>query len=64
MKVASTFLRMLSTRKKSNYPTKSRINVIAVKKGREKDENILKLVELYHTPKVQEFIKENLRVPR
>lgn len=41
-----------------NDSTKSRINVIAVKKGREKDENLLKLVELYHTPKVQEFIKE------
>ena len=41
-----------------NDSTKSRINVIDVKKGREKDENLLKLVELYHTPKVQEFIKE------
>ena len=41
-----------------NDSTKSRINVIAVKKGREKDEKLLKLVELYHTPKVQEFIKE------
>ena len=44
-----------------NDSTKSRINVIAVKKGREKDENLLKLVELYHTPKVQEFIKEKFQ---
>ena len=45
-------------KEENNDSTKSRINVIAVKKGREKDENLLKLVELYHTPKVQEFIKE------
>ena len=39
-----------------NDSTKSRINVLAVKAGREKDEKLLKLVEFYHLPKVQEYV--------
>ena len=41
-----------------NAATKSRINVIAVQKGRETDENLLKLVELYHNPVVQAYIEK------
>ena len=39
-----------------NDSTKSRVNVLAVKAGREKDEKLLKLVEFYHLPKVQEYV--------
>lgn len=36
--------------------TKSRINVIVVKKGKETDESFKKLVDLYHTKEAQEYI--------
>ena len=44
-----------------NEATKSRINVIAVKKGRESDPVLLKLVDFYHLKQVQDYVKQEFQ---
>ncbi len=45
-------------REEADESTKSSINIIAVKEGRENEEALLKLGDLYHDPEVQKFVEE------